>query len=69
MFRIKFRPADPARRIPVYLQNKTKENFIWQLKLTGVMFIALWFWSKYEERELQRLVAKARAVIEQDDTV
>lgn len=28
-----FKPADPSKRRPAYLQSHTKENAIWQLKL------------------------------------
>lgn len=38
----KFKEADTTRRTPVYLQNHIKENFVWQLKLTGVMLVGLW---------------------------
>ena len=69
MFRIKFRTADPARRLPVYLQNGTKENLIWQLKLTALWFLGTYIWSKYQENELQRLVAKVDNLNETDDTV
>lgn len=32
-----FKHADPTRRIPVYLQARTVENLVWQLKLTAVL--------------------------------
>lgn len=32
-----FKHADPTRRLPVYLQANTAENFVWQLKLTAVL--------------------------------
>lgn len=50
-----FKEADPTRRTPVYLQNHTKENFVWQLKLTGVMLVGLWVYeyadTKLEDRQ------------------
>lgn len=54
-----FRPADPSRRIPVYLQAYTKENFIWQLKLTGLLFAGTYAWAcieaKREEKKRKNL--------------
>ena len=51
----KFKEADPTRRTPVYLQNHTKENFVWQLKLTGVLLIGMWGYdyakTKWEDRQ------------------
>lgn len=33
-----FKSADPTRRVPTYLQANTKENLVWQLKLSLVLF-------------------------------
>jgi len=42
-----FKAADPTRRLPVYLQNGTKENIIWQFKLLGVYLLGAYTWDKY----------------------
>lgn len=51
-----FKSADPTRRVPVYLQAYTKENVVWQLKLTAV-FLAGMYALEYvrERREAKRL--------------
>lgn len=43
-----FRTADPTRRIPTYLQTNTKENIIWQLKLTALILLGFTVWDKLE---------------------
>ena len=45
-----FKPADPTRRIPVYLQAYTKENVIWQLKLTAVFLAGMYVWDYAQMR-------------------
>ena len=58
----KFKEADPTRRTPVYLQNHTKENFVWQLQLGVVMLVGLWV-SAYSEtkwEDRQRRLNKNR---------
>lgn len=46
-------------RTPVYLHNRTKENFIFQLALVALMLAGFYAKDKYDERkrdkELQRL--------------
>lgn len=37
-----FKPADPSRRMPVWLQAYTKENFIWQIKLAVVYLVGIY---------------------------
>lgn len=44
-----FRAADPTRRTPTYLQAYTRENAIWQLKLTGIILLGLYLWGEYED--------------------
>lgn len=50
----KFKTADPTRRIPTYLQAHTKENLIWQLKLTAVLMVAMEAYNWYDERKFQQ---------------
>lgn len=47
----KFKTADPTRRIPTYLQAHTKENMVWQLKLTALFFVYIGLaevWDRYQ---------------------
>lgn len=39
--RLNWKPVNPDSRLPGYLQNHTKENMIWQLKLCGVFLIVM----------------------------
>jgi hypothetical protein len=41
-------------RTPVYLHNRTKENFIFQMILLGLLFGGLMGWDKYQERREAR---------------
>ena len=45
-----FKPADPTRRTPVWLQNGTRENIVWQLKVTGLVLLYFWAKDKLDER-------------------
>jgi hypothetical protein len=49
MPRIAFKTADPSRRIPVWLQNGTKENLVWQLKLTALYVAGTYAKGKYDD--------------------
>ena len=50
----KFKNADPTRRMPVWLQNGTKENVVWQLKLTGLMIAGFWIYDLYEQHKYRK---------------
>lgn len=50
----KFKVADPTRRMPVYLQAHTKENLVWQLKLTAVIVGALFVKGVLDERRAKK---------------
>ena len=53
-----FKHADPTRRTPVYLQAYTKENIVWQLKLTAVFILGTYVWGRIQEyREINRFPA------------
>ena len=41
-------------RTPVWLHNGTKENLIFQFGATGVMVVAMYAYSKYEEYKERR---------------
>lgn len=47
--RLAFKTADPSRRIPVWLQNGTKENLVWQLKLTALYVAGTYAYGKYDD--------------------
>lgn len=51
-----FKPADPTRRIPTWLQNGTKENVIWQFKMMALVvagaFVKDWYDQRQEEKNL-----------------
>jgi hypothetical protein len=50
-----FKPANPDLRRPAYLQAHTKENMIWQLKLSGLLLIGFILADKVSElREKKR---------------
>lgn len=49
-----FRAADPSRRLPVWLQNGTKENVIWQIKLAGVYLVFVWIKAWWDDRQEYR---------------
>lgn len=59
-----FRPADPTRRLPVYLQAYTKENAIWQFKLIAAYFLA---YTVYEYMNEKRTMAQYRRDHPTDD--
>lgn len=46
-----FRTADTTRRTPVYLQAHTKENLIWQLKMTVLMFVGIGLKDWYDKKK------------------
>lgn len=48
-----FRPANPSSRRPAWLQNGTKENVIWQLKLAVLYIAGISLKDWYEERKLK----------------
>lgn len=48
-----FRKADPSKRMPVWLQNGTKENLIWQLKLAVVFTVGMYAYD-YIQDEIAR---------------
>jgi hypothetical protein len=49
-----FKPADATRRVPTYLQAHTKENFIWQLKLSAVLIAGMIVRDRLEERKWRK---------------
>lgn len=49
-----FKPADPTRRMPSWLQNHTKENFIWQLAMTAVVLGGFAVKDKYDEWKFEQ---------------
>lgn len=51
-----FKRIDTAwkSRTPTYLHNGTKENLIWQLKLTAVLVAGMWAYGWYEDRQEQK---------------
>lgn len=49
-----FKPADPTRRIPTYLQAYTKENYIWQLKMAVLVIVAMEVKERIEERKWRK---------------
>lgn len=51
-----FKPADPTKRRPSWLQSRTKENFIWQI--AGALLILVGFAAKdwYEDRQFKKNV-------------
>lgn len=49
-----FKPADPSRRVPTYLQAHTKENFIWQLKMTVLLIVGMQVKDRIEERKWRK---------------
>ena len=51
---LNWKTADPSRRIPVYLQAHTKENFIWQLKMTVVVTAGLMAYTYIEDEIEER---------------
>lgn len=62
--RIAWKPVNPDSRLPGYLQNHTKENMIWQLKLTGLMIAGIWIWEYVsEKREAKARKARIAASI------
>ncbi len=50
-----FKSADPSRRTPTWLQSRTKENIIWQLKMTVLVVSAMEAYDWYEERKLKKM--------------
>ena len=62
MLRMNFRTADPSRRIPTYLQANTKENIVWQLKLTGLLFVYILGRGVYDEWQWRRKLKKYKNV-------
>ncbi len=48
---LKFKSADPSRRTPTWLQNGTKENIIWQLKMTVLVVSVMEAYEWYQERK------------------
>lgn len=58
---IKWKPVNPDRRLPGYLQAHTKENLVWQLKLTAVFLVVMIAVDKIQEkRRLKRLLANMK---------
>lgn len=49
-----FKPADPTRRTPTWLQRNTKENMIWQLAMLPVVLTAMWLWNKWADRRFEK---------------
>ncbi len=39
---------------PAYLHPYTKENLIWQLKLSAVLFVGMVAWDAYETHRLKK---------------
>lgn len=51
-----FRPADPSKRRPAYLQSHTKENFFAQLAAAVVLYFAQEaYWTHKERQERKEL--------------
>lgn len=49
-----FKTADPTRRTPTWLQAGTKENIIWQLKMTVLVVAAIEAKSRYDDYKLKK---------------
>ena len=49
-----FKPADASRRVPTYLQAHTKENFIWQLKMSVLLIAGLEIKNRIEDRKWRK---------------
>ena len=58
MPRITFKHADPSRRTPAYLQDRTVENMVWQLKLLGLLFVWIGVRGAYDEYQWRKKVKK-----------
>lgn len=56
---LNMRRADPSRRLPTYLQPRTLENLVWQLKLLPVVFAGVlvydYVMEKRDERQARKL--------------
>ena len=51
-----FRPANPSKRRPAWLQSHTKENFIAQATLAVITFVGQeLYWSYKDRQELKKL--------------
>ncbi len=57
-----FRTADPTRRTPTWLQARTKENFVWQLKVSAIGMLLLlaydWWTTRRYDQEIERKLAE-----------
>jgi hypothetical protein len=54
-----FRPADPTKRRPAWLQNATKENVLAQLAAGVVFLVFLELKDRHEERQLRKKYDRA----------
>lgn len=53
-----FKPADPTKRRPAWLQSHTKENLIWQIAMIPVIIILSELWDRYQDRKMLEAVDK-----------
>lgn len=60
MLHMNFKTADPSRRVPTYLQAHTKENLVWQLKLTALLFAWIGIRGAYDEYQWRKKMKKYR---------
>jgi hypothetical protein len=56
--KLNWKPVNPDSRLPGYLQNHTKENAIWQLKLTAVFIAGMWIYDYVQTKREDK--ARAR---------
>lgn len=45
-------------KVPVYLQNRTKENFIFQVTLAMICLVGMWGWDYYQSRKFENDVKR-----------
>lgn len=58
---LKFKHADPTRRIPTYLQPYTQENMVWQLKLSALLFVFILGKGAYDEWQWRKKMKKYKS--------
>ncbi len=54
--------ADPSRRTPTYLQARTQENLVWQLKLTVLFISAMCLKDWWDDRDTKKRARKNRTL-------